>query len=819
MSQRQPLLSRGLLRETLALGLLIVAALVLFQPIVFGGRSLHRRDHGEYSIPLFHWMHGRYSHGQDADWAQGMANGEPALDELTTLQYYPPNRLLLTWLDPVSAYNLVFVLHLALAACGLYLLLRAQGRSRQGSLLGALAGGFGGGMFFVLPWYTVIVSMGWIPWIFLGLHLLQHSQGRRRWAGAALLGLATGLAFSGGYVGMVAYAMLPVGLLHLAWLLRGPGKIERWRRSWAPLLFAVVTAALLTVGPLMGLRRLSQESQRGEALSFEASAENSLSPTALIESVAPHAFGRADDDSFLGVSWRFGTYDPDGMLLYLGLGGLLLALAGLRSRPRAHWPLVAAAAVLVLYALGRWTPLYACFIRLPVLSHLRAPAKAAALVGILFAPLVAEGWDHFGGRAGRGLAPMGAGLGLALLLAGLALYAGEHQLLQAGSAYIGHHIVSDPIHPKPAAYYEGKLLRWLHAARAHLLLQGLFALGAAALLAQVRRRPARRWGLALALLLFADLCVNGRGSFSTIDRAYYRYVPPAVTVLQSLQDPAAPSKVLVWGRNEHLQQAMPEGRSAASFDGELRNADLPPGNLLLVHGLQQFNGYTPSVLKRAEALTGWTRDDRPGVDTDAQTQELLRRRRLWDLGAVRYLLSSRPLSAPGLSLVWKDSTWLYRNEQALPMAYLARQVQGGVGQAEAAQALTDPKDPRSRWAAPALLEAPDPAGNAGGRVDWLEQDDQHWRLRVQAQGGPGTLVLSRLYYPELWEARVDGAPVALEAVNASYCALRVPEGEHQIDVTFRDPGQPWCMLAFYAGLLLALAGILTAVLPRREAHA
>lgn len=795
-------------RDLAAAAFLALVAAVLFAPLL-GGRTLHRRDHSAYSIPLFHWMHQRYAAGQEVAWAQGMSNGEPVLDELTTLQYYPLNRLLLSVLDPIRAYNLIFVLHIFWGALGLYLLLRQRGGDRIASLLGALAGGFGGGLFFTMPWWTVIVSLGWYPWMLLGLQLLRLPDARR-WGGAAVLGLSSAYAFAGGYVGMVAYAMLPLAALHGTWLW-GPGWRARLRTSLGPLALAVGIAAFLSAGPILGLSRLARQSTRGQALSYEASAENSMSPTALLGLIAPHVFGRVDNDSFLGASWRFGTFDPDGMLLYVGVAGLILAFLGM-SGAAQRGALLFSVGVIVLYALGRWTPFYAFFIRLPVLSHLRAPAKAAALCGPLLALFAVQGWSRLREPTGRRGVQAAAALGLLLLLAALSLLLFEERLFSLGSDYVARHIVGGAIHNRSPDYYLDKLTRWIGTTRAHLAWQGLWALAAALLLALWRRDGAVRWGFALVALLAVDLIYNGRLAYSSIDSAYWRHQGPLLARLKAEQRLSQePWRVLVWGRNEQLLRALPRGEAQGGLAGELRNLDLPPGNTLLCHGLWQYNGYVPAVLKRSMYVTEWAQDDRPWVDMTKETRALLERRRLWDCGGVRWLLSSRPLEAPGLRLEARhEGVHLYRNEHALPPAYLATQVARVSGPAEAFEALVNPRDPRSRWARPALVEGEGDLGHAGGSVQWLEWDDHRWRLRVQSDGGPGTLVLARTYYPELWRASVNGKPVEQRACNVNGLSLQVPAGTSEIRLELHVPRQGLLRLLEALALASALAASIVA---------
>jgi hypothetical protein len=192
---------------------------------------------------------------------------------------------------------------------------------------------------------------------------------------------------------------------------------------------------------------------------------------------------------------------------------------------------------------------------------------------------------------------------------------------------------------------------------------------------------------------------------------------------------------------------------------------------------------------------------------DAVAGQRVRRRRLWDLGAVRYVLSSRPLSAGGLSLLEDGEVRLYENKRALPMAYFAGQVQTGIGPDEAFKALTDPADPRHHWPRPALLEKAAAAQTAPGEAVWVEQLDHRWVLRTRVGEGGGTLVLSRIFYPGAWVASIGGQTAQLQPVNAGYSALLVPAGSHEVVLEYKNAA-PWGMALFLAGLALAGAVIL-----------
>lgn len=780
---------------------LLLFALLYFSPLFLGGQVLHGRDHGEVNLPYVAWTQRVMAQGQSPFWNGAISCGDPVADAMGSTAFYAPEALVRRLFSPCDAYNLMTALDFFWAGLGCYWLLRRRAASQEAALVGALVGGFAGSMAFCLPWWTILTSFAWMPWALLGLELLLGGS----LGGAALLGLSVGTQFAGGYPGLLLYEMLPFGLIFLqGW---SAPRVPRGR-VLALLGLAVLLAALLCAGPLLGLRRLAAASARGASLSYEAAAENSMTPAVLPQMLAPHALGRIADDSYLGVSWRFGSYDPQGLILYIGLAALALALLGLRSTPRRHAAPLLALGLLCLYALGSFTPAYAWFLKLPGLDHLRAPMKAGCFAGILLCGPVAEGFDRLRARRAAWPGWLLLWVGAALLAGALLLSLGEGALLAHGRAYISRHVVVDPIHQKGGAYYAAKLGRWAAGAFQHLLQQGLLALASGWALLRLARGGGRRWAWALLLVLGADLALNGNAGYSRVSNALYDAPPQTLAWIgaQARKDPG-PWRVFTWGRNAQLLAAFPEGRRDGDLAGERLNMELPPGSASSFFGFEQFNGYTGSQLLRSQLLYAWSRDDRAGVDMGPENAELLRRRRVLQLGGARYWISAVPLKAPGLTLVRPGQPAIYRDEGALPLAYFADHSASVDGPEAALARLCDPADPSRRWSRPALVEAPGPWPTADGVLQWTRHEDQAWELDVEAGTGGSTLVLARTFYPGLFRAELDGVPVPLRAANVGFCALAVPAGRHHLRVGL-DPvterQERWHQLGLGLALLLCV---------------
>ena len=87
----------------------------------------------------------------------------------------------------------------------------------------------------------------------------------------------------------------------------------------------------------------------------------------------------------------------------------------------------------------------------------------------------------------------------------------------------------------------------------------------------------------------------------------------------------------------------------------------------------------------------------------------------------------------------------------------------------------------------------------------------HWR--VQAEGRPGTVVLTQAWYPG-WVAEVDGEPVDVGLSEGLYLAVEVPPGAGEVELRFDNP---WVFLGQRLGLVAWLLwGLALAWLAQRR---
>jgi hypothetical protein len=334
------------------------------------------------------------------------------------------------------------------------------------------------------------------------------------------------------------------------------------------------------------------------------------------------------------------------------------------------------------------------------------------------------------------------------------------------------------------------------------------ALGAAlalslALLAALAPRSKRAAAAWLALALAADLTA-------------YRLSLPGVGV--------APAD---YERERRCLEPL-AGMLRALGGGEHDRAMLLPwasgGNHAAETRLHLAQGYDPLVLRPLAALLGTT----PGFDAIGYVNDPTLARpgsHALDLLRVRVLaaparaalaleeaLRAHPDRFEPFHAGADASVTYFRNRRALPVAWLvphARLVAPGSALAavrdDAAIGGFDP-------AREALVEEPvtpplDPecwqrAAPEERRVSVSEYADDRLSLRLSTPCD-ALLVTSELAYPG-WRARLDGEPAPLLHANGAFRGLRVPAGEHAVELRYR-PTLPWLARGLAAAGLVGLS--------------
>ncbi len=179
--------------------------------------------------------------------------------------------------------------------------------------------------------------------------------------------------------------------------------------------------------------------------------------------------------------------------------------------------------------------------------------------------------------------------------------------------------------------------------------------------------------------------------------------------------------------------------------------------------------------------------------------------RLWQLMSVRYVLDSRDITGPGLSLVAEEGDLkIFEMGDPFPRAWFVQSTEVLADDNQAISRLSsDDFDLRRVAVVPAPLDLP-PTDPAASTVTSLTFDSNYLQAQVNAAGRQ-LLVFSQTYYPG-WQAKIDGQPAELLRVNVIQQGIVIPKGQHTVELVF-SPGSFWLGLGITgAALLICLLG-------------
>ena len=358
----------------------LLIGLALLAPIVpHFGSALIYPAHAQYSdLTITHWPAFAYTRdqlqatGQFPLWRTSILSGTPfAADPLSGL-FYPPHWF--AFLPAVSlsaAFNLLLLLHLALAGATMYFLMRRWKVQRTAALIAAFAYAASPKIIahMGVGHVTLVEAWAWVPLVVAG----------------AVPSPRTGkptVLLSGGALAMcvLADARMAVYAVVLVVLYVLLVQARRVRRVWLNLigLLAVIVIVALALSAAAWLPALTLTDGTARSnLSLQEAGTLSLDVVYVLGTLIADRSGAAERTT------------------YFGLVVLILALVGLKLHWQARrrlmlWFLVAAG-LGVVAALGTNTPLYAVVYRLPGSALFRVPARAWFIVSFAMAALAGFG--------------------------------------------------------------------------------------------------------------------------------------------------------------------------------------------------------------------------------------------------------------------------------------------------------------------------------------------------------------------------------------------------------------------------------------------
>jgi len=736
----------------LAVAFLAVAPVALFWPALFFHAMLYGFDTITLSVPFHVVIQRSLAAHEWPLWMPDVLGGLPGIASCNLQFMYPTDFVgCFSGLSIASLDGLDSTVHVALAGVGMFLFLRRMNRSVPASLLAAFMFAFSGSEVSQVfgGYFNLMEGVAWVPWAFWAAH-----KGRKQgsWFAWGLCGLAFAMQILAGATQLLVYTLPAVAFFVLspAWNSGGKAPIRRTLRQD----LAAHKAALQGLGLSLLVAFLLAAPQLWPTLQY-------------VPLCARQGYTHAQFDAgSIGLSeavgwlvpgfygWHIPSYHgPLGntcVTEYFGLLPWALAAAAgnalWRREAAVRW-MAALALTAFFLAQRQWTPFYALFHALPVITGLRIWKRILFLLTFAVCTLAAYGWDALRTASSREAALRGAALFSALALGCAALaWAFAPALAAADAPRMGWFAVS-PDGPRRTAEILSALARG----------SALTTLALVPLVLVLLWISSRRLGLGVALLLALALQVQDQKAVFT---RFVQFMDPRKAFDQA-SFPLPPPGLEPW----------------RVFDDV---AGLP--NRSIFHGYENLVGSESVPMQSSKRIM----------------ESLGKRRREWfDLMDVRYRFGPARRGSGNAAAITS-------NPGAFPRAWLVDRVRPVSGDEEAYSLLAEPRfNPRDEVALNAGSSLAPFSGAAAapprGRVLWLARGPQSCSLAVTTDRA-AVLVLADDWYPS-WKASVDGLDTPVLKADGGLQAVLLGAGRHEVDFSF-DNG------LFYDALAACLAGLI-----------
>jgi hypothetical protein len=673
------------------------------------------------------------------------------------------------------AFNWTIILHFFLAGLFTYMLLIDLGASIRGGLAAAIAFVFSGYLISVHNVLNTLISVSWYPLVILcGCRLFR--TGKMRWTVAT--GASTCCMFLGGGVEIVLFALASLLILCIQPMvlptnLSDPSpQLSRRLTLFGLALLVFLGLSMVQVLPFL---ELYLHSHRYGGVSLAEATRWSLAPRDLIYFLFPDIYGqRISPDRY----WKYQNYLKS---IYVGPMVVLLASIYFVKEGRRSLVLLAGILVTLVFALGKYTPIYPFFYSyFPLFATLRYPVKFIFLLCFWLCVVVGFGLDCISRSFSRFHRPVNRNNRLqGLLVISIIVMAGililtrffPEQVISSGQKWM-----SDLLDP---AY----LFMALHNFNRVLFFT---LLGFMVLFFGFRHKLTRHGSLLLLILLASDLFLGNRGYFFKLESAAFHAENDIIRTLKADPDlfrlhvlPSVKELDVTINSYEDFHRAR---KQFLAYD------------LMMEHHLFDVDGYNVPLQPRYEKFINLIRGQ-PLTPSVASLLNLLN---------VKYVLTAKSIDLPGYAWVQDGLTTsrLYRNSNNLPRAFLVKDHKVVDREEEFARFFSEPGfDPRRTVLLETTPKRFETLKNAPSLSDLLPavkiKKYEHNRMIIEVQTPEAALLfMSEAYYPG-WKAYVDNEQEEILRANYVFRAIPLGPGAHRLEVIY-DP------LSFKVGLSITM---------------
>lgn len=746
---------------------LAAAVASLFPGVVVDGGVFFVQDMMVQNVPFRHFLHEALGQWRLPLWEPRINAGFPLFAEGQVGALYPPNWFGAALLSPAQAVTWSVLLHLWLAAAGMFLFLRVLGTGRAAGITAGLSFGLSGYLLVRAMSPNFVAATAAIPWVFL---VLEIGLRRRQPAMVGAAGPIIALQWLAGHPQVAVYGALAAGAY-------GAVRAAQWQ-AWRAAGFGAVvaaTGAAIAAVQILPTMELASLSLRAGGIGYDQFVNMSLPPERLLSLLLPDLFGNSASGSYWGGAEGFFIQ----LCPYVGVLTLLLAFVGSRDSSSSVRGFFVLLAILGLgLSLGRYSGLFEVLHAIPGLRQFRIPTRFLLWWSFAASVLCGLGAD----RLIRDPRPLSAGWRIVavLMVVGVGGAAGFVWQQADQSLATSANVV---------------LARWATGLSTDVW-RALLVLVAGAIMcsARWRRRPAAALLTAVACVVvtWADLRSFAVDFNGTVPDAVYARMPASAEAIHtdSAQDDEMSEAVPAWGRFR-----------VAGLISE-RNApyDWHSGWALQTTAYERYPAtlrmYSAGLYGLANTMPGWS-----PLHLLAHW-EFSRGYPAWlAMANTRYLVTYGAV-APGLAeQIFPDTdaaadtdtdsvpetaasgVTVSRLRNSLPRAWV---VPDAVVLADGPARLRHMRSPDFDARQSVVLDRaparPPPMGTAFAEARLMQYGAE--QVLVSLPQTDGYLVLADTYAPG-WEALVDGAPREILRANHVFRALPVQAHERRVQFDYK----------------------------------
>lgn len=772
--------------------ILFLALSLIYFPVAYQGKAPQASDITQWEGAAKAIIDYNATHKDNALWTPRMFSGMPSY-MISFPNRYPFLESLTKLTDKVINWR-IFLLFIG--GLGIFLLLRQMKLSPWIAFFGAVA------FVFSCHWVGLIEighntkfrAIMYIPWVVWALFRLRE---RPNLLNLGLLATFFITQLRENHPQITYYLYIFIGMFWLYQLLESIKKKDHkqfW--LWTILIAAALgLTALAVMNPYLSTMEYSHYTMRGGAEGLEKSYAQgwSFPPVELAALIIPDFFGGINQ-SYWGYMTFTQIYNYFGIVV-LAFG--VLALCG--KNRRTAWFLWISSFVFLLMSFGSFTPAISdlFFKYLPMFNKFRVPSMILIMVQFNAVLLAALGIDGLIDKAGD--AKWQKRLFNAFLVCGALFLI---YLVAAKGIFKGLPFTNAQEIQNYEAQQASSQLDGIKAMRLDLLyksgiLSMLFltvGIGLAYLFSARRMKPAL-FILLITFLSFIDLFIYTGKHLKDLYPASER------TARFEMQD---------------YDQFLLEDQENYRIYPFNMNRVRPAGEWAYYH--QSIDGYSAAKLKRYDDVLKLVQGD---AKTDGEMVRYLKG--LFEQNGreiptpVLNMLNARyfvlPDSLPNAQFLSQmrpvfgsySGSHVFRNNGVLPRAWFVDSLEVI---AKPEERLARMKNPQFNPAKLALVESEIPGTSAPDSAMVRQTANEMQRLEYEIYTDKDAfLVLSEIYYPAGWTAYIDGKATDIHPVNHVLRGVKIPAGQHKLEMKFASATYTKSITLSLLGLLLTLVAV------------